>query len=519
MNGFRRINWIFLLFFLFTCKSGYGQTNPIDSLLLLLRIDKEDTNKIKHLCVLCSEYRKISEYEKGLSYGKEAVLLAVKLVPKTINVKRYSATAHNNLGNIYIELGNYSEALTHHLAALNLRKEIRDISGLSNSFNNLGLISYFLGNYPDALNYYFKSLKISEDGKNAKGIIRAYTNISNVYEIQGDYGNALKNSLAALKFGQETKNEHDIAIASVAIGTIYWHQNNFKKALLSYFSTLKLLKPTEKKELANLFGNIGAVYVAEAEYLLKEKNNKDSINFKLELGLKYSSIALKTREEIGDKEGLASSYINIGAVQTRLKKYDQAKSNLNKAVIIGKELNSKEILKTVYAGFSTLFENIGDFKSGMAYHKLFDQYKDSLDNEQSRKKTVELRITNEFEKKEAVSRAEHKKELESQKIIAEEKSKKQKMVLFFVVSGLMVSVLFAVFILRALFNAKKQKKLIEFQKNEVEKQKRIVDEHQKEILDSIFYAQRIQKSLLPTEKYIDRILAQYESSNSNPSEK
>jgi hypothetical protein len=37
-------------------------------------------------------------------------------------------------------------------------------------------------------------------------------------------------------------------------------------------------------------------------------------------------------------------------------------------------------------------------------------------------------------------------------------------------------------------------------------QKRMIEEKQKEILDSIHYAKRIQKSLLPNEKYITRIL-------------
>jgi len=40
-----------------------------------------------------------------------------------------------------------------------------------------------------------------------------------------------------------------------------------------------------------------------------------------------------------------------------------------------------------------------------------------------------------------------------------------------------------------------------------------VEEHQKEIIDSITYARRIQRSLLPTEKYIDKNLNRLMSSN------
>ena len=38
----------------------------------------------------------------------------------------------------------------------------------------------------------------------------------------------------------------------------------------------------------------------------------------------------------------------------------------------------------------------------------------------------------------------------------------------------------------------------------IEKQKEMVEEKQKEILDSIHYAKRIQRALLPTEKYFEK---------------
>lgn len=50
---------------------------------------------------------------------------------------------------------------------------------------------------------------------------------------------------------------------------------------------------------------------------------------------------------------------------------------------------------------------------------------------------------------------------------------------------------------RSLSVTRKQKQIIEHQK-------KFVEEKQKEILDSIYYARRIQKSLLPTEKYIEK---------------
>jgi CHASE3 domain sensor protein len=114
-------------------------------------------------------------------------------------------------------------------------------------------------------------------------------------------------------------------------------------------------------------------------------------------------------------------------------------------------------------------------------------------------------MTYDFEKREAVADAEHKKELENQQILGEEKSRKQKIVIMFVITGLLLVLIFAGFILRSLKVTRKQK-------NTIEEQKDLVEEKQKEILDSIHYAKRIQQSLLPTERYIEKSLKKLKKS-------
>jgi len=118
----------------------------------------------------------------------------------------------------------------------------------------------------------------------------------------------------------------------------------------------------------------------------------------------------------------------------------------------------------------------------------------------------------EFDKKEAVLKEQQDKE----RIISNEKSRQQKIIIWSVISGLSLVIGFSIFIFNRLQITRRQKLLIETQKSETEKQKniiaeqkRIVDDKQKEILDSIHYAKRIQQSLLPTEKYIDRVLGNF----------
>jgi len=88
------------------------------------------------------------------------------------------------------------------------------------------------------------------------------------------------------------------------------------------------------------------------------------------------------------------------------------------------------------------------------------------------------------------------KEKESQALLTKEKNKQNMILLIAALAIVVLTLVFSFFLFKRFQLTKAQNKLIE-QKN-------------KEITDSIEYAKRIQRSVLPTEKYIGRIL------NKNP---
>lgn len=101
----------------------------------------------------------------------------------------------------------------------------------------------------------------------------------------------------------------------------------------------------------------------------------------------------------------------------------------------------------------------------------------------------------EFDKKEATSKLQQLKK----EAILNSESKKQKIIIWAIGGVLILVICFAIFIYRSYIQ--KQKANLE-----IIKQKHIIEEKQQEILDSIYYARRIQRALLPSEKYIDRNL-------------
>ncbi|MGZ4034731.1 MAG: hypothetical protein ACXVP4_07700, partial [Bacteroidia bacterium] len=195
------------------------------------------------------------------------------------------------------------------------------------------------------------------------------------------------------------------------------------------------------------------------------------------------------------------------------KNYAEAKKYLNRGIDLATSIGDKECLKNAYIAFTQLDSTTGNFKGAYENQKKYILYRDSLNNEETRNQTIQNQMTFDFEKKEAIANAEHKKELENQQSLSEERNRKQKAIIIFVIAGLLLVLVFSGFVFRSLQTTRKQKNIIEEQKNivelqkkEVESQKILVEEKQKEIIDSIVYARKIQQSLLPNESYINRTL-------------
>ena len=455
---------IFVYSFLFAFRTT-AQQSKIDSLQKLLLTQKEDTNKVNTLNLLGREMELTGDFDKGINYSQQALQLATVIASREerngkqsliqLAAKKAIAKAHNELGNCNREKGNYPDALKEHFAALKLREEIKDKKGISASLCNIGNIYTEQKDYPKALDYYFKALKMDEDLGDKNGITADLGNIGIVYKAQG---------------AASTE-----ASAKVEL---------FSKALDYHFKALKMKEELGNKNgIANTLGNIGNVYTEQKDY---------------PKALDYHFKALKMDDELGNKNGIAINLGNIGALYLKEKKLADAKTYINKSLSLAKQIGWREGCKGNYQELSSLDSMLGNYEGAYAHYKLYIIYRDSINNEESTKKQTQTEMQYEFDKKETQTKAEQDK----RDAVAATESRKQKVILASVISGLALVLAFAGFVFRSLRITRRQKQLIETQKH-------LVEEKQREILDSIRYARRIQTALLPTESYIDKMLKRF----------
>jgi serine phosphatase RsbU (regulator of sigma subunit)/tetratricopeptide (TPR) repeat protein len=481
------INILLMLALSFYYSVVYGQQGKTDSLLTLLGTNIHDTVKL----------RIRSELGEEIPILRITYWDSIRQEGKKWNLEKYVAEGTNNIGVIYDNLGDESKALTFYREGLKMREEIGDKHGIAESLNNIAFLSEKQGDVPQALEYHHKALKIQEEINDEEGISISLNNIATIYEYQDDIPKALEYYRKSLQIGENLNNKEQIATALNNIGTLYHNAAKQNKSMRSemtdsflnrsmeyYMKSLKLFRElNDDRLIATLYQNIGTIYY-------DWKN--------LPVALDYFRKSLVLSIETKDKRGIANSYYYIGGLYLDKKNYREALNYEQQALSLSKELGIPKDISNIAIRLSEIYQSLNNWNDAFKMQELYYSMKDSITNEVTRKASLRQQFQYEYEKKESLLKAGQEKE----RAVAEEKNRRQKIIIWSSAGGLIMVLVFAGFILRSLRITRKQKQIIEIKNRETESQKKIIEEKNKDITDSINYAKRIQQAKLPDLKEI-----------------
>jgi tetratricopeptide (TPR) repeat protein len=483
-----------------------AQTPVADSLKLLISKDKLDTNKVNHLNQLAIELW--GNLDTAIICSKSALETAKKINTgeSGIGWQKGIAKSYYLLGVFSFDKGSFSDALMMNMKAFAIWEELEktaqpaELSQIkfakAKSIGEIGNAYFGQSDYPRALEFQFKALKIYEELGHEKGVGNSLGNIGNIYSDQKNYTKALEYYLKSLKVGQKLGNKYDISIDLRNIAIVYTNMGNAAKSLEYSMMALVVSKELGNDlETANNLISVGSAIQSQADSALRSGVPYIQLKEQYDKAMDYFSQSVKLQKQQGNDFGLAMNYSNIAGIYLVQKKYNEAEHYFMQALAIDSALGSLSQIKHMHEGLSELYYQKGDYKKSILHFKLFVAAKDSLFNEEKDKEITRHEMNYEFEKKEAELKAEQDK-----KNALAEADKKRQNILFWLITAIAIAIaVIAMIVLRTLKITKKQKNIIE-------QQKEIVEEKQRELMDSIRYAKRIQQSLLPTEKYIDKQL-------------
>jgi tetratricopeptide (TPR) repeat protein len=393
------------------------------------------------------------------------------------------ANALNDLCQRLTNTGEFKVAKRYGTQALELSNNLKFDRGIANANNNLGVVLESQGNYTEALRCHETALKIRKAKGSKKEIAASYNNIGNVYYLQGKFAEALKFYSMALQLKKNFSTKKSLINAYNNIGNVYSRLDKTEQALLYYDSTLSISKELNNGAgMANANNNIALIY---------ERQGKNSDAYEM-----YSEVR-KIAESSGDKVILTVATVNLSAVLLKMKRFPEARRNCLEALKLSREMGSREYMKESYLNLSMVDSAQGNARGQLDNFKRYVELSDSLDNEENERRATEREVQFDFAKKAAADSVKNAEKLKLEEVKHDKEISRQKLYTYAGVIGITLMLIATLISLRA-FRQKRRAN------EQITEQKMMLDEKQKEILDSIHYAKRIQRSFFPTDLYMDK---------------
>lgn len=442
------------LLFILCASFGSAQRDISDSLKSLLRTPLHDTMR-------CQILGNIIEHEYNEKiwplYNDTLFELASRNIkPATTSKLKdtytlYYAYSISNKGFLMLEYGNITKALEYYYEVLNIYERLGAKNSLASTLNDIAYIHKNQGEIDKSMELVKKALKLQEETGNTKGIAETLNNIGNLYQTKKDTKTALDYFNRSMELNKKINDSYGLAISLTNISSI-----------------------------------------------------NDYIGSKEE-GIQYLKQALALRETLGDKEGISSILSTLAKRMLDQGRLKEALAYGTQSYEIAKEVNYLDILRNSSSILYKIHRKMNNQGEALKMYELFITLRDSIENESTRKTLFKKDLQYSYQKKLA---ADSVRVSEERKVV-QAKLEQEETQRFALISGLILVALFGIIMFNRFKISQKQNKLIQHQKTELQAQKELIEEAQKETLDSIHYAERIQKALLASDNILQKNLPEH----------
>ncbi|MFT7614048.1 MAG: serine phosphatase RsbU (regulator of sigma subunit) [Parvicellaceae bacterium] len=400
----------------------------------------------------------------------------------------FMASAYNTMGSSFLMKGVALEGIKYFDTCVQLYEAINDYRGMASTLNNIGIVYHNIGNLKEAVISYTRALKNYDKDDNVINRAKALQNIGSVYAELQDWEEALSRYNLCQQLFTELKDDRGLAVVTMNKGNVLLLKGEFEQAKLVYERSIVLTSNiSDTVNLAQVYSNLAGVH-------RKLGDNKSAQEFNIK------ALALASRiQNVRTLSIVFSSAAEAYILENRPKALEFAEKAYGFATEANDQVEIRDASELLYE----IYKSLGRFDDAVRMNDIQKAASDSLNSKSNRHELIRQEYKYEYEKQAAadslIALTEHLQdvaELSIRDAIIKADARFQKILY----AGLVTLLLLGGFILNRLRVTRRQKKLIEVQKHEVELQKELVDEKNREILDSISYAKRIQKAILPPDK-------------------
>ncbi len=317
-------------------------------------------------------YHTMSLYDSSNLMCRQALGLAQKF-----NLEKEIGFAYQRIGLNFMRATQSDSAKFYFNLALPIFIKAKDYSHEGGIYINLGNIFLDEGNYSEALNQYIKGAKVFEgQAHDTVRLASAWVNIGNVESAIGQYDKALDYAKRSLLLFQKYGSPANSAYCHRLIGRILRKQTLPEKALAQYREALTIYEQlSDQRNLSETFQSVGNIYY-------------DINKYTEALGEYEKSLAIA--RAIADDRLMAFNYSAIGETWFKLKKLNTAIAYLDSGMKQSRKIKNRDLTADAYGILSAIYAQQNRYKEAFVTHQSYSELKDSISNDENRHSFEEL---------------------------------------------------------------------------------------------------------------------------------
>lgn len=395
----------------------------------------------------------------------------------------------NQLASLYIQ-SSPQQTIFYASQAVDEARHSGLVLELAESYYKLGIGYFFQASYPKALEPLMKSYHIYYEQGEKMPMAKVQSLIGGVHLRQKQYQLALENYIQALGVFEEMMLSSQIAKMKVNIGEIYLKQGELHMAIRYEQEAIQIAtRKNMKIDIAYAKGIIGQVY--EQQGVLKK-----SLLFLLSALSEF-----KAQDHIDAK---AEYSIYVARLERKMGDLESAETFAKQGLSWARDLQSKHWILLAYEEMAKIYEAKGDFQASVEALKVYNLFKDSIFNGTNAALLLDLQTNFESEQQRI--------QLNLQQAQIEQLEQRRNF-------SILVALIFILSSAGLLFffgKIRQKKRLLEVsyraiedQNEEINQQRVAIEQKNEEIerknrniMSSLQYAKRIQRTLMPAEQEV-----------------
>jgi len=419
--------------------------------------------------------------------------------------------------------GSLDKARTYSTQALELSRQLKDVSNQVQALLLMGETYKTQGNYISAFREFHQALELAELNKKDHCIIDSYLYLARFFTVLDDYDEATKYLFKALDRAKLIKDDYRTAKVNMELSYNYYYKKEYDLSIIYAEEAAEyFLKEEAEKQLASCYILLGKIYLhlqnSEKAFSYANKvleiteNNNDYLNRSLayndlgwnsyvsgdfEQALEYNLKALEIRHRIDYVSWEVSSLLNIADLFTEWKRYEDALTYYEQAFETMGNIDDyymKDLRKKYYNRISELYYKLGEFD------KAYDQFRKFYEIDLELREIKNNKLLNYLRSQYEIER--YYKEQEAYSNLQKNEIKKQEII----ISAAFIIFVLTIILILFLFNRYNLKKKLNLQLSETNKKLESIN---KKANREIAEKQKMEKIIISNAdhlKLINRIL-------------